>query len=154
MDAKLLEKWKRKLKKKMKLREVSASVNNAFEVYMWCAAVNQPTRLSDRCCGRDSAIHLAYESKLIDPTDDDLSVSVGIHGRGVAFLGGETETVWQKIFRGIAVRAVDYGDLPDENWSSRVLLASEHVRDFEIVGQICFGEHHFEPLRLTLEASA
>lgn len=147
-----LEKVKRKLRNIYKKGRgpVSISTTHQFEVFLWCAKADNPTYLINDIRKTDSAIYLAYESKLKEPTNNELIVDIQVQEKKVSFDSKDKLDSWRCIFRGISVRAKDYGDLPCESYKSKELFIFGAIRQFEIVGNSKFDSYHFEPLLLNL----
>ena len=153
-----LDKFKRRLRGwySRGVGGTSISINSAVEIFMWCALANDPERLCMNIASNRAAVYIAYESKLWKPCSHVLAVDVGIDKESIAFEphpGGFSQQ-WGCSFAGMFIRAVEFGELPCEDYSSCDLCVREKVRDFRLIARASFGEggHHIEPLRLTLEA--
>jgi hypothetical protein len=156
ISAKQLDKIKRKLRRTYLEGSgpVSISVNSIMEVFLWVARPEDPLFLSYNVTTAN-VVYVAYESKIWEPTDNQLMVELELDEEDIFFdlQRGGSEKNWKKHFRGIYVRAVEHGELPCEDVASCCLSVGRSLRDFRIIGKIrSSGGHHFEPVRLTLEA--
>jgi hypothetical protein len=149
-----LDKIKKKLRRIYERGDgpVSISVNAAAEIFLWSARADEPSTLSFNVKRERCAIYVAYEWKGWRPGPHDLAIKVEVDTKSVIF-EGEARDNWVKNFKGIYVRAVDFGDLPSEDHSSRCINVRQKTRDFSLIGNATLRseEQHFEPLRLTLE---
>lgn len=151
LDPQKLDKFKRHLKQKRNDGAISITGNRLFDIFMWCALEQDPTKTKVRLGKSACALYLAFESKLTNPTDRNLRINVKIDPDTVFFSNKTKRNSWKLEFNCIHPRDIKYGDLPCESYRSEILFLEEETRQFQINANIHFDKKtYFRPLSLTL----